>query len=144
MYYANFSIHLEYILRETNNNDNSAWFYFTISPATPNFGEMDLMKYFNLSLPTTEYIINGIYYSNGLISIDLDFTQDIENMDAILSLSFDPNYFNTTNFTYAFVATGTNAPLVISYYQEYTKYLTMFCYVLLGLAALIMLLSIAF
>lgn len=65
-------------------------------------------------------------------------------MASSLVLTFDPSYFNTTNFTYPFVSTGTNNPLIISKYPAYLKYFKLACYGILGIAVLILMLSIAY
>jgi hypothetical protein len=61
-----------------------------------------------------------------------------------LYLDFDPTYFNSNNFTYSFLSTGTNQPLIISNYGTQLAYLKIACYVILGFAALILVLSSAF
>lgn len=83
-------------------------------------------------------------YSEGLISVTVDFTKDIEGLNSTFYLNFDPTYFNTTNIAYSFASVGTNQPLIVSNYVFHLKYLKIFAYVILGIGAVILLLSSAY
>jgi hypothetical protein len=63
---------------------------------------------------------------------------------AYLDLTFDPTYFNTTNFTTQFVSSGTNNPLIVSNYPAHLKYFKIGCYVMLGVAVVILIFSVAY
>lgn len=65
-------------------------------------------------------------------------------MISYLAIDFDPTYFNTSNFTYGFVSTGTNNPLIVSNYPAYLKYFKIGCYIILGIVVLVLILSVVY
>lgn len=105
---------------------------------------MNLASYITISLPSTSYTVTSVSYNTGTLAVDVSFTADIEGLSAVLKVNFDATYFNTTNTTYAFISSGTNQPLIVSGYVSHLSRLKIICYVILGLACIIMLLSIAY
>jgi hypothetical protein len=61
-----------------------------------------------------------------------------------LFIQFDNSLFNSANISYPFQSIGTNQPLIISPYVSHLKYLKNIAYAIVGLAALILILSIGY
>lgn len=62
---------------------------FNVYPPLLNLKNMDFSSYLNLSCPST-YTIDSISYDSGLLTLTVDYTEDMEARLCDLTLTYDP------------------------------------------------------
>ena len=64
-----------------------------INPSLLNLDKMNFTKYLKLECDTN-YDITSITYSQGVILISVDYTEDMEDRQCTLTLDYDPTIVN--------------------------------------------------
>lgn len=63
-------------------------FQFAISPALININRMDLSQHVTLNCDST-YFISYISYSSGILTINTEYSEDMEDRQCVLNLTFN-------------------------------------------------------
>jgi hypothetical protein len=74
---------------------------------------MNLTQYVVLTCQDTAYVIKEISYSNGDLTLTVDYTTDMESHSCLLSLSFDSSIIRSPNTSLSFSAKSQTLKLVI-------------------------------
>ena len=86
---------------------------FNVYPPLLNLKKMDFSSYLNLSCPST-YTIDSISYDSGLLTLTVDYTEDMEARLCDLTLTYDPTIVDRPFSYLSFEAVSSNSKLVIS------------------------------
>ena len=65
---------------------------------------------------TSTYSVSSISYNLGTLTLVVDFSEDMEERNCNLSLSFDPSIIDSANSTISFTVNSINEPLL--YYSN--------------------------
>ena len=95
---------------------------FNVYPPLLNLKKMDFSSYLNLSCPST-YTIDSISYDSGLLTLTVDYTEDMEARLCDLTLTYDPTIVDRPSSYLSFEAISSNSKLVISSkLEEYQQF----------------------
>jgi hypothetical protein len=78
-----------------------------------NLQRMNFTKYFALTCDST-YEVTSLSYSAGKISVEFDYTEDMEGRHCTVTLAYDPTIVDRPPSQLSFDAKSQNAPLIIS------------------------------
>lgn len=96
-----------------NDETNSGTFTFTVDPSLLNLKKMNISKYLNFSCDST-YSIASITYDNGIIELNVDYTEDMEDRSCILTLAYDPTIVDRPASQLTFDVKSNDMKLIVS------------------------------
>ena len=76
---------------------------------------MDINADMKLDCPNTEYVIESTSYVNGLLSLTVDFSKDMETLGCTFKIDFPANLVkNTGQIKLQFNVVSKNMPLLVN------------------------------